>query len=168
VNVDVVIVMGVAGSGKTTIGSLLSERLGCAFADSDDFHTRENKAKMSSGVPLTDADRMPWLQAIQRYVAERAAAGEKAVVACSALKASYRTMLDQAAPGKVAFVYLNISPELTATRLAHRHAHFMKANMLASQFATLEAPHAEEAIIVDASKTPPEIVDRIMDELSKS
>jgi hypothetical protein len=105
--------MGVAGSGKTTIGSLLSERLGCAFADSDDFHTRENKAKMSSGVPLTDADRMPWLQAIQRYVAERAAAGEKAVVACSALKASYRTMLDQAAPGKVAFVYLNISPELT-------------------------------------------------------
>ncbi|HZG02463.1 MAG TPA: gluconokinase [Streptomyces sp.] len=127
--------MGVSGSGKTTVGTALAERLGVPYAEADDFHPPENVAKMASGVPLDDEDRRPWLDAIAAWLAERG--GRGGVVTCSALRRRYRDRLRRAAP-EVFFLHLDGSPELIAERLAARRGHFMPPELLRSQFETLE------------------------------
>lgn len=149
-----VILMGVAGSGKTTIGRRLAAELGWKFYDADDFHPPANVAKMARGMPLDDADRRPWLDALRVVVRRSLERGERGVLACSALKAGYRTclMLDE----RVKLVYLKGSFDLIRERLANRRGHFMSAAMLESQFAALEEPERE--FHVDIAATPEEIV----------
>ena len=154
----IVIVMGVAGSGKTTIGRRLAEALGWQFREGDDLHPPANLQKMAAGAPLTDADRLPWLAELRRLIERCLAAGDDAVIACSALKASYREILAGGLDG-VRFVHLAGSPELIRERLAHRPGHFMKAGMLDSQLADLEPP--EDALTVDVAGSPEEIVAEI-------
>ncbi|MFF3939454.1 gluconokinase [Streptomyces phaeofaciens] len=154
----VVVVMGVAGTGKTTIGPLLAARLGVPYAEGDDFHPQANITKMSAGTPLDDEDRWPWLDAIGTWAHERA--GRGGVVSCSALKRSYRDRLRAAAPGLV-FVHLTGSRELIEDRMGHRQGHFMPTALLDSQFATLEPLRADEAgVAVDVSGSPEEITAR--------
>lgn len=153
----VIVVMGVTGSGKTTIGTLLAARLGWHFADADEFHSAANKAKMHQGIPLTDADRAPWLAAIHDQISKWVAAKQDVVLACSALKESYRWQL-WTGP-EVRFVYLRGSYELVAERLRARKGHFADEHILAGQFADLEEP--TDAIVVDISGSPEEIVDEI-------
>src|SRR5438270_3706090 len=153
----VIVVMGVTGSGKTTVGNLLAARLGWHFADADEFHSAANKAKMHQGIPLTDADRAPWLAAIHEQVAKWVAAKENVVLACSALKQSYRQRL-WTGP-EVRFVYLRGSYELIADRLRAGTGHFADEHMPAAQFADLEEP--SDAIVVDISASPENIVDEI-------
>lgn len=136
-----VTVMGVSGSGKTTVGAALAQRFGVPFADADDFHPAANVAKMSAGIPLDDLDRLPWLQTISLWLADHAATG--AVVSCSALKHWYRTILREAAPTQV-FVHLDGSPEVVSRRVAGRPGHFMPATLVDSQFATLERLQDDE------------------------
>lgn len=140
-----VTVMGVSGSGKTTVGAALAQRLHVPFADADDFHPAANVANMSAGVPLEDLDRLPWLQTIGAWLADHAATG--AVVSCSALKRWYRTILREAAPGQF-FVHLDGSPEVVARRVAGRPGHFMPAGLVDSQFRTLEPLEADERGVV--------------------
>ena len=153
-----VTVMGVSGSGKTTVGAALAQRLGVPFADADDFHPAANVAKMSAGVPLDDLDRLPWLQTMSLWLADHAATG--AVISCSALKHWYRTILREAAPSQI-FVHLDGSPEVVAHRVAGRPGHFMPASLLASQFATLEplAPD-EHGVVIDVDQPIDAIVQR--------
>jgi carbohydrate kinase (thermoresistant glucokinase family) len=159
---SVLILIGVSGSGKTTIGKLLAERLGAAFADADDFHSPANKAKMHAGIPLDDADRKPWLAAIAAQIDRWRAAGQRGIVTCSALKRAYRATLVAGRPD-VEIVYLKGDKDLIARRLAGRHGHFMPASLLDSQFATLEEPTPDEgALVVDIDKTPDAIVDDIV------
>jgi gluconokinase len=160
----IVVVMGVAGSGKTTVGRILADAISCPFLEGDTLHSPENVEKMSRGVPLTDADRAPWLAAIHARMADAHARGESLVVGCSALKRSYRAVLGNDLPAT--FVYLKGSQELIQDRLLHRVGHFMKAGMLASQFEALEEP--EHAIVADVSEPPGVIVERILSELRKS
>jgi len=141
----IVVVMGVTGSGKTTAGQALAASLGWPFCDADDLHPPENVAKMAAGEALTDADRWPWLDRIVAASRERASRGESAIVACSALKASYRERLRRA--GDVRFVYLRGSEATIAPRLAGRQHRYMPATLLPSQFATLEEP--DDALTVD-------------------
>lgn len=156
----VLAVMGVSGSGKTTVGTLLAGRLGWAYAEADDFHSQANVAKMAAGHPLTDEDRGPWLAAIAAWIDERIARHEPGVVTCSALKRRYRDVLRRP---EVQFVYLEGSRALIAQRLAARHGHFFRAEMLDSQFAALEPPAADEAaVIVPIQGTPAEIVDAVI------
>ena len=162
-----VVVMGVAGSGKTTVAALLAGRLGAAFAEGDDFHSPENVAKMSAGQPLTDADRWPWLAGIRDWLAAQHAAGRAAVVPCSALKRSYRDLLREAGP--VQFVHLTGSRELLTQRIQGRAGHFMKPEMLASQLATLEPLDADEpGIVIDVAARPEGIVDAVLAHLRTS
>lgn len=157
----VVVVMGVAGSGKTTIGELLAARNGGKFHDADNFHPPENVAKMASGTPLNDRDRAPWLTRLWREVVDATPPGDFCVLACSALKRAYREKLGVGVTGGVMLVYLK-GDEVTLTeRLATRTGHFMKAGMLDSQLATLEPPTAEEGVTVDIVGTVEEIVDEI-------
>ncbi|MCF3121372.1 gluconokinase [Streptomyces silaceus] len=154
----VVVVMGVAGTGKTTIGPLLADRLGVPYAEGDDFHPAENIRKMSSGTPLTDDDRWPWLDAIGVWAHGRA--GRGGVVSSSALKRAYRDRLRDAAPG-VVFVHLTGDRALIEDRMSHRQGHFMPTALLDSQFATLQPLGADEAgVEVDVSGGPEEIADR--------
>ena len=154
----VVVVMGVAGTGKTTIGPLLAARLGVPYAEGDDFHPPASIAKMSAGVPLDDADRWPWLDAIGAWADGRAGLG--GVVACSALKRSYRDRLRTAAPG-IVFVHLAGDRALIEDRMAHRRGHFMPTALLDSQFATLQPLQPDEAgVVVDVSGPPEEIAER--------
>ncbi|MEU5900767.1 MULTISPECIES: gluconokinase [Streptomyces] len=154
----VVVVMGVAGTGKTTIGPLLADRLGVPYAEGDDFHPPENIRKMSSGTPLTDDDRWPWLDAIGSWAHGRSGLG--GVVSSSALKRSYRDRLRAAAPG-VVFVHLTGDRALIENRMSHRQGHFMPTALLDSQFATLQPLGADEAgVDVDVSGEPEEIADR--------
>ena len=155
----IVVVMGVTGSGKTTIGTLLAKRLGWEFADGDDFHPAANKEKIRRGIPLTDADRMPWLTALHREMAQWAEQERNVVLACSALKQSYREKLWQGP--EVKFVYLKGTYELIAHRLQARKEHFADEHILASQFTDLEEPSPSEAITVDISPSPEQIVDEI-------
>ena len=149
-----IIVMGVTGSGKTTIGTLLAKQLGWTFADADDFHTPSNKEKMSKGIALTDADRGPWLDAIHDAIVRWEAAGTNAVVACSALKQAYRDLLSENVGAK--FVYLRGTAEMIIERLGHRKGHYAKENLVASQFEALEEP--TDSYVVDIGGTPEEIV----------
>jgi gluconokinase len=153
----IVIVMGVVGTGKTTIGTLLASQLGWQFADADDFHSASNVEKIRNGIPLTDEDREPWLdrlrEAIDRWIVE----GKNVVLACSALKRAYRDKL--CAGPQVRFVYLKGSAKLIADRLRKRHGHFAGESILASQLADMEEP--EGAITVDISGTPEQIVAEI-------
>jgi gluconokinase len=151
----VVLLMGVAGSGKTTIGRELAAELGWKFADADDFHPPANVAKMSAGIPLDDTDRAPWLAAIRLYIDARLAAGENAVVTCSALKEKHRAVL-LTGTTDVKLVYLRGSRELLWSRLSGRSGHFMKPAMLDSQLATLEEP--ANALTLDIAQTPARII----------
>jgi gluconokinase len=146
--------MGVSGSGKTTVGRRLAEELGWRFYDADDFHPPANVAKMAGGIPLNDADRQPWLESLRALIRDCLERGESAVLACSALKASYRDYL--LLDARVKLVYLKGDPELIRRRLEKRSGHFMRTEMLESQFAALEEPGQESH--VDISATPAEIV----------
>jgi gluconokinase len=154
----IVVIMGVSGVGKTTIGRLLSERLGWTFVEGDDLHPAANVQKMRRGEPLDDADRAPWLRALRRRIDELATTGRSAVVACSALKAAYRDVLARGRP-ELRFVWLVAPPERIVERLRERRGHFMPAALLASQHATLEPP--DDAIRADATRSPEEIVTSI-------
>jgi gluconokinase len=161
----IVVVAGIAGSGKTTVGELLAERMGWVFADGDRFHPPANVAKMHDGIPLTDADRVPWLKAIGGWLDEQAAAGRSAVLACSALKRSYRDLLLGGRP-RVKMVFLVISHDDDEARLNRRVGHFFPEKLLDSQFAALELPEPEEGVyLVPALGTPAEITDQVMDDL---
>ncbi|MGB2671948.1 MAG: gluconokinase [Candidatus Acidiferrum sp.] len=150
----IVIVMGTTGSGKTTIGTLLAKRLRWEFMDADAFHPPSNVEKMKHGIPLTDADREPWLKALHDKILEWYSESRNVVLACSALKQSYRDELR--ATAGVKFVYLKGSYELFSKRVLARKGHFAKQDLLASQFADLEEP--KDAITVDARKSPQEMV----------
>jgi gluconokinase len=153
----IVIVMGTTGSGKTTIGNLLAKRMGWEFVDADDFHPPSNVEKMKHGIPLTDADRQPWLKALHDKIVEWTAEKRSVVLACSSLKQSYRDELR--ASSDVKFVYLKGSYQLFSERVLARKGHFAKQDLLASQFATLEEP--TDAIIVDAAPSPEQIVSAV-------
>jgi gluconokinase len=153
----IVIVMGVVGSGKTTIGRLLAQELGWEFADADDFHPAVNIEKIRHGIPLGDEDRQPWLDRLHEAILGWIARGRNVVLACSALKRAYRKTLD-ARPG-VRFVYLKGSAALIAERLRSRQGHFAGEQILTSQLADLEEP--EGALTVDIFATPGQIVDKI-------
>lgn len=154
----IVIVMGVAGSGKTTIGHRLAAALGWPFHEGDDLHPPDNLQKMAAGIPLTDEDRLPWLAELRHRIERSLAAEEDAVIASSALKESYREILAGGLEG-VRFVHLTGSPELIRQRLEQRQGHFMKSGMLASQLAALEPP--ADAVTVDVAGDPEEIVAEI-------
>jgi gluconokinase len=165
----IVIVMGVSGAGKTRIGELLAERLGCSFVDGDVFHSAANKQKMAQGIALTDDDRWPWLAAIRAAIEDKVRAGESLIVGCSALKRSYRDVLRGGAQGdgRVRFVYLKGSFDVLHERLATRGRHFFNPALLQSQLDTLEEPLGDEgAITVSIELSPPEIVDSVVAELA--
>ena len=156
----VVIVMGVAGSGKSTIGALLASRHGGVFHDADDFHPAANIAKMASGTPLDDTDRAPWLARLREEVIDATPAGNFSVLACSALKRVYRQQLGVGSDG-VVLVYLKGDAATLADRLGGRRGHYMKAGMLASQLATLEEPQPDEGFTVKIDSSPEEVVSAI-------
>ena len=158
----VIVLIGVAGSGKTTIGLKLAGALGWPFRDADEFHPAENIAKMSSGIALTDRDRGPWLAAIRAYIDERLGRGESAVLTCSALRESYRQTIVPD-PARVKLVHLAGDYRLILERLQHRQGHFMKPEMLKSQFETLEPP--QDALVVDVALSPEAIVAQIRESL---
>jgi gluconokinase len=157
----IVVVMGVSGSGKTTVGAMLAEAMQCPFLEGDSLHPKENIDKMSHGIPLTDADRAPWLAAIHARILEVFERGLDLVVGCSALKQQYRKLLAKDVP--IAWVYLKGSPALIRARLQHRPDHFMKADLLASQFDALDEP--SDALVVDISASPAAIVKHILSQL---
>ncbi len=154
-NLRVIIILGVAGSGKTTIGRLLAQQLGWEFVDADDFHTPAAKAKMSAGEGLTDEDRKPWLNALRELIGKRLSEVRPMVLACSALRQWYRDLLT-VDRSREAFVYLRGDFELIRQRLARRVGHYAGVSLLASQFQTLEEPR--DAITVDIAGTPGKIV----------
>ncbi|MBK1788752.1 gluconokinase [Prauserella cavernicola] len=148
------VVMGVSGSGKTTIAELFRDRLDWRMAEADEFHPRSNIEKMSAGTPLTDADREPWLRAIRDWISECDAAGENTVVTCSALKRAYRDILREAT-AHVRFVYLHGTTDTVGARLAARSGHFMPPSLLGSQFADLEPlATGEDGVTVDVTDGP--------------
>jgi gluconokinase len=157
----IVIVMGVVGAGKTTVGRLLAERSQFEFADADDFHPAANVEKIRQGIPLNDEDRKPWLERLRSAITEWGAAGKNVVLACSALKKSYRKELEVGP--QVRFVYLKGSSELIVERLRARHGHFAGEAILASQLADLEEPQG--AVTVDIAATPETIVAEIREKL---
>lgn len=157
----VLIVMGVSGAGKTTLGKALANQLNLPFFDADDFHPPENISKMVRSEPLTDADRAPWLDKLQALIREQHR-GQGAVLACSALRHDYREQL-KAGGQEVRFVYLQGAPDLVRRRLSERSGHFMKPSLLDTQFAALEEP--EDAIVVDVAWPTPEQVRRVLEQL---
>jgi gluconokinase len=157
----IVIVMGVTGSGKTTIGRLLANRMGWHYAEGDDYHSEANKAKMHAGTPLTDEDRAPWLATLHQVLLEWYRNQESGVLTCSALKQSYRDLLGEGLPHSAyRFVWLKVSREVIAARLSHRAGHYMNPALLDSQLATLEPP--TDALVVSAEGTPEETVALIL------
>jgi gluconokinase len=157
----IVVLMGVTGSGKSTIGMLLAERTGTVFADADDYHPSANKQKMASGQPLNDEDRQPWLEELNRLLRSWFETGRSGVLACSALKSRYRTTLMAGMPaGAVTFVLLDGTKEMLAERLAKRTHEYMNPKLLESQLATLEMP--DDALRVVNDREPEEIVNQIL------
>jgi gluconokinase len=148
-NPQAIVLMGVSGSGKTSVGVRLSQRLNWPFYDGDDFHPPENIAKMGQGIPLDDADRVPWLAILNNLISEHLSAGCSMLLACSALKRKYRDQLTDGNPGTV-FVYLKGDFNLIFDRMGVRSGHYMKAEMLQSQFSALENP--KDALVVDISQ----------------
>jgi gluconokinase len=162
-----IVVMGVSGSGKTTIAGTLAARLGYAFAEGDDFHPEANVAKMARGEPLTDADRAPWLQSLAAWIAAQHASGRSTVLACSALKRRYRDTLRGGAPGHVSFVHLAAPREALLERMTRRKGHYMPPELLDSQLAALEPLQPSEAgVTLDATPTPDAIVERALERLT--
>lgn len=162
----IVVVMGVSGAGKTTVGLLLAAALGCQFKEGDDLHPDANIDKMMAGKPLTDADRLPWLHRIAAVIDGWRARAEPGVLSCSALKRSYRDIILADRPD-VTLVYLRGAPDLIRRRMAARHGHFMPLALLDSQFANLEEPDAEEnVLIVDTAGSPPDVVADIVRRLA--
>ncbi len=159
----IIILMGVSGVGKTTIGQRLAQRLGIDFLDGDDFHSPANIAKMRRGEPLGDHDRTPWLESLQQFIQTLLDSDQGAVIACSALKAAYRQQLGGGCD-RVSFVLLTGSYELIWQRLSQRQNHFMAASLLASQFNTLEIP--TDSLVVDIDNTPDAIVQTIVARLN--
>src|SRR5262249_1066466 len=158
-----IVLMGVSGAGKSTVGRIVAERLHCPFRDADSFHPKANIEKMSRGEPLTDDDRKPWLEAIAAWIAERRAAGERGVVTCSALKRQYRDLITGKQRRDVKLVYLKGDFDLIARRLKARKGHFMPPALLQSQFAALEEPAADEhAIVVPIDATPEKIAEQVI------
>jgi gluconokinase len=156
----IAIIFGVSGAGKTTVGKLLAQQLGWRFIEADDFHPAANIEKMRSGHPLTDGDRWPWLERLRHQIERSLAAGENAVLACSALKRAYRDRLRIS--DEVKFVFLCGDYALVEKQLRSRHGHFMDANLLQSQFDDLEEPPPDENVLtIELGRTPEEIVDRI-------
>ena len=155
---DIIIVMGVSGSGKTTVAQGIATAMGWEFAEGDAFHPEANIAKMSSGHPLTDEDRWPWLRAIGAWIDSHGRSGTSAVITCSALRQVYRDILREGRP-TVRFVHVTADPELIEDRMEHRHGHFMPASLLPSQLATLEDPASEPGVCtLDVEATPEAIV----------
>jgi gluconokinase len=160
-----VILMGVAGSGKTAVGMQVAQKLDWIFLDADNFHPPANIEKMKHGIPLNDQDRAPWLQRLHDELQHQIAEGHSVILACSALKESYRKALrDEVSPPT--FAYLDVDPETISNRLQHRTAHFFPKELMESQFAALEKP--KDAIIVDARKPLAEVVDQVIQALGVS
>jgi gluconokinase len=158
----IVYVMGVAGSGKSSVGSRLALELGWDFVEGDDFHPPANREKMAAGVPLEDSDRWEWLAAVRREVERILADGHAAVVACSALKRSYRSVLRHGVEGDTAVVYLRLNQESARRRIRGRRGHSFPATLLDSQFATLEEPRDEVGVLeVDSERPIEEIVEEV-------
>jgi carbohydrate kinase (thermoresistant glucokinase family) len=158
----IVLVAGVAGSGKSTVGSLLARQLGWEFEDGDDLHPAANIAKMRAGVPLTDEDRLPWLLAVAAWMDQIISAGKSGVIACSALKRAYREELRAGRPA-LRIIFLQVSHEILAARLASRHGHFFRPQLLSSQLADTEVPlPPERAIVVTADGPPADVAAEII------
>jgi gluconokinase len=156
----ILIVFGVSGAGKTTLGKLLAEELGWRFHEADDFHSDANIEKMRRGVPLTDEDRWPWLEKLRELIKRCVESGENAVLASSALKRAYRERLSVSA--EVKFVFLRGNYALIAKQLGRRHGHFMNPTLLRSQFADLEEPESDEGVVtIELGRTPHELVEKI-------
>jgi gluconokinase len=156
----ILILMGVTGSGKTTIGSKLARELGWEFHDGDNFHSSSNIAKMKQGIPLTDEDRLPWLLAIQEFMKQCLKRGRNVIIACSALKKEYRKLLLMGEPG-VQFVHLKGSIDIIRDRMEKRKGHYMNPKLVDSQFATLEEPLETEALSFDVAEDPDAISSKI-------
>jgi gluconokinase len=157
----VFVIMGVSGCGKSTVGVALAEKLDCPFYDGDDYHPPENVAKMASGIPLNDVDRHPWLAKLHDMIGKHLERGETAVVACSALKKKYRRQLRKGNNG-LQFIFLKGSFELIWSRMSARQNHYMKAEMLRSQFETLEEPDGDEALVIGIENDVESIVEMIL------
>jgi carbohydrate kinase (thermoresistant glucokinase family) len=158
----IVVVAGVSGSGKTTVGSLLADRLGWPFTDADALHTVANIAKMKAGHPLSDVDRRPWLARVRARIDAYAASGQSAVLACSALKRSYREELLAGRP-EARMVFLHVTREVLQARLHARHGHFFPAALLVTQLADLQDPEpAENVLVVDDTAPLEQVVDEII------
>jgi gluconokinase len=158
----VLVVMGVSGAGKTTLGEMLAERLGWPFKEGDELHPPANIAKMKAGQPLNDADRAPWLEAVGAWIDRWIAGGQSGVISCSALKRAYRDTLAAGRPA-VRFVFIDLDEATIAERLKHRQGHYWPAGLLHSQFEALEAPTPDEpAIIVDGHTSREAQVDKVV------
>lgn len=158
----IIVVMGVAGSGKTTIGESLADRLGVVFEDGDSLHPPENVEKMARGEPLTDADRQPWLARLEEWMDGQLATGTSGVLASSGLRRAYRDRLKEGRPVKL--VLLHVTPEVAADRLRGRTGHFFREDLLASQFAALEEPQPDEDVrVVDATLPVGTVVEQLSD-----
>ncbi|PYI64539.1 carbohydrate kinase [Arthrobacter livingstonensis] len=162
---QVLVLMGVSGCGKTTVGALLASRYGWDFEEGDGLHPQSNVDKMHAGHPLNDEDRWPWLEKVAAWIEGQLDAGKNGIITCSALKRSYRDILNRRSSG-VVFIYLAGNSETIAARLAVRHGHFMPPSLLASQFEALEEPASDEPFIrIDIGPQPQKIVQEIIDGL---